>query len=35
MIERLGEALWQAQRAGLPPDEARYLESLRTLAAAK
>ena len=31
MIERLGEALWQAQRAGLPPDEARYLESLRRL----
>jgi hypothetical protein len=31
MIERLGEALWNAQRAGLPPDEARYLESLRRL----
>jgi hypothetical protein len=31
MIERLGEALWQAQRSGLPPDEARYLESLRRL----
>jgi Domain of unknown function (DUF1841) len=31
MIERLGEALWDAQRAGLPPDEARYLESLRSL----
>ena len=31
MIERLGEALWNAQRAGLPPDEARYLESLRKL----
>jgi hypothetical protein len=31
MIERLGEALWNAQRAGLPPDEAKYLESLRSL----
>ena len=31
MIERLGEALWNAQRAGVPPDEARYLESLRRL----
>ena len=31
MIERLGEALWNAQRVGLPPDEARYLESLRKL----
>jgi hypothetical protein len=31
MIETLGEALWSAQRAGLPPDEAQYLESLRRL----
>jgi hypothetical protein len=31
MIERLGAALWNAQRAGLPPDEAHYLESLRKL----
>ena len=31
MIERLGGALWSAQRAGLPPDEAQYLESLRRL----
>jgi hypothetical protein len=31
MIECLGEALWQAQRSGLPPDEAKYLESLRRL----
>ena len=31
MIERLGEALWKAQRVGLPPDEAHYLESLRKL----
>lgn len=29
MIECLGEALWQAQRAGRVPDEAAYLESLR------
>jgi hypothetical protein len=32
MIDCLGEALWQAQRSGLPPDEARYLEALRRLA---
>lgn len=32
MIEALGTALWQAQRAGRPPDEAAYLESLRRLA---
>jgi len=31
MIECLGRALWQAQRSGLPPDEAAYLESLRRL----
>jgi hypothetical protein len=31
MIECLGEALWLAQRAGLPPDEAAYLEALRQL----
>jgi Domain of unknown function (DUF1841) len=31
MIECLGAALWNAQRAGLPPDEAAYLESLRKL----
>lgn len=31
MIECLGEALWSAQRSGLPPDETRYLESLRRL----
>ncbi len=31
MIERLGQSLWNAQRAGLPPDEAQYLESLRRL----
>ena len=31
MIECLGEALWNAQRAGLPPEDAQYLESLRRL----
>ena len=31
MIERLAEALWEAQRAGLMPDEQRYLERLRAL----
>jgi hypothetical protein len=29
MIDCLGEALWQAQRAGRAPDEAAYLEALR------
>ena len=32
MIDCLGEALWQAQRSGRPPDETAYLESLRRLA---
>ena len=31
MIECLGEAMWQSQRTGLPPDEATYLGSLRRL----
>ena len=31
MIDCLGEALWQAQRSGRPPDEAAYLEALRRL----
>jgi len=31
MIECLGEALWQSQRSGLPPDEAGYLEALRRM----
>jgi hypothetical protein len=31
MIEQLGAALWNAQRAGVPPDESAYLESLRKL----
>jgi hypothetical protein len=29
MLECLGEVLWQAQRAGVMPDEQRYLELLR------
>jgi hypothetical protein len=29
MMECLGEALWRAQRRGLPPDEADYLDCLR------
>jgi len=29
MIEFLAEALWEAQRSGLPPDEQRYLERVR------
>jgi hypothetical protein len=31
MIECLGEALWNAQRAGIAPDEAAYLAALRRL----
>jgi hypothetical protein len=31
MIEPLAEALWEAQRSGQPPDEARYLERLQRL----
>lgn len=33
MMECLGRALWEAQRAGVAPDEAAYLESLRRLPA--
>ncbi len=33
MIECLAEALWNAQRSGLPPDEATYLGKLRSAAA--
>jgi hypothetical protein len=29
MIECLGETMWQAQRAGMPPDTEAYLECLR------
>lgn len=35
MLERLGEALWLAQRSGRAPDEAAYLESLRRLLQAR
>jgi hypothetical protein len=31
MLEPLAEALWEAQRAGRPPDEQVYLEKLRAL----
>lgn len=31
MIECLAEALWQAQRDGVPPDEAAYLARLKRL----
>jgi hypothetical protein len=31
MMEMLGRALWEAQRAGRAPDETAYLESLRQL----
>jgi hypothetical protein len=31
MLECLGEALWQSQRSGQAPDEARYLECLQKL----
>lgn len=29
MVERLGEYMWQAQRAGAPPPLASYLDALR------
>jgi hypothetical protein len=32
MLEVLAEAMWEAQRAGKPPDERAYLERLRRLA---
>ena len=32
MLEALAEQLWEAQRAGKPPDENAYLERLRSLA---
>ena len=34
MLDKLGEALWSAQRTGRPPYEAAYLESLRRLCGA-
>lgn len=30
-LECLAETLWEAQRAGIPPDEAAYLERVRRL----
>lgn len=32
LIECLAETLWEAQRSGLPPDEAAYLERVKRLA---
>ncbi len=32
MMEVLGETLWEAQRAGLAPDERAYMERLKSLA---
>jgi hypothetical protein len=32
MIDKLAEALWNAQRSGLAPDEQAYLEQLQRLA---
>ena len=32
MIEALAETLWEAQSAGTPPDEEKYLQRLRKLA---
>lgn len=34
MMEALGKALWEAQRAGRAPDERAYLEDLQRLASA-
>jgi hypothetical protein len=31
MMDRLAEALWHAQRSGMPPDESAYLRSLRKI----
>ena len=33
IMDCLGRSLWEAQRAGRPPDEAAYLDCLRALAA--
>jgi Domain of unknown function (DUF1841). len=35
MLEALGETLWEAQRAGLPPDEQAYLRRLERLPGAR
>jgi hypothetical protein len=31
IIECLAQAMWEAQRAGRPPDESAYLEAVRRL----
>ncbi|MFO7593106.1 MAG: DUF1841 family protein [Pseudomonadota bacterium] len=31
MMECLGQAMWEAQQSGTPPDEAKYLECLQRL----
>jgi hypothetical protein len=31
LLELLGQALWEAQRARIPPDEQAYLEKVRAL----
>ncbi|HEY9147459.1 MAG TPA: DUF1841 family protein [Gammaproteobacteria bacterium] len=31
MMECLGQAMWEAQRSGMPPNEENYLECLRRL----
>jgi hypothetical protein len=31
MMECLGQAMWEAQRSGMPPDENAYLECLKRL----
>lgn len=31
MMECLGQAMWEAQRSGMPPDEGAYLECLRRI----
>ncbi len=35
LLECLGQTLWDAQRAGSPPDEAAYLERVRRRATAR
>jgi|SRR5688500_15647401 hypothetical protein len=35
MIELLAQAMWDAQRSGLPPDERAYLERIKALASAR
>ena len=35
MIELLAQAMWDAQRSGMPPDERAYLERIKALARAR